>query len=231
MGDPMKRLKKMSITILVCIVFFAVYTFYITRNLTNMTTKQKVLKVFYPALMWITKLTGTNTSNIASNSIQPPISFYSLQTTLSDGSTFNFAALKGKKVLLVNTASDCGYTDQYADLEKLYQQYKVGLEIIAFPANDFKEQEKGDDKTIAAFCKKNYGVTFPIMAKSVIIKSNKQNSVFGWLTNTSGNGWNSKAPSWNFSKYLVNEKGELIHYFDPGISPLSKEVINAVTAN
>ena len=227
----MKRLKKVLITILVCVVFFAVYSFYITRNLTNMTPKQKVLKVFYPALMWITKFTGTNTSNIVNNSIQPPISFYSLQTTLSDGSTFNFAALKGKKVMLVNTASDCGYTDQYADLEKLYRQYKVGLEIIAFPANDFKEQEKGDDNAIAAFCKKNYGVTFPIMAKSVVIKSNKQNSVFGWLTNPSGNGWNSKAPSWNFSKYLVNEKGELFHYFDPSISPFSKEVINAVTAN
>jgi glutathione peroxidase len=196
-----------------------------------MTTKQKVLKAFYPALMWITKLTGTNTSNLKSESIQPPVSFYSLQTILSDGSTFNFAVLKGKKVMLVNTASDCGYTDQYADLEKLYQQYKEQIEIIAFPANDFKEQEKGDDVAIAAFCKKNYGVTFPIMAKSVVIPSDKQNPVFGWLTNPAGNGWNSKEPSWNFSKYLVNEKGELTHYFDPSISPLSKEVIDAIVKN
>lgn len=227
----MKRLKKISITILVCIIVFAVYTFYITRNLTNMTTKQKVLKAFYPALMWITKVTGTNTSNLKSESIQPPISFYSLQSTLSDGSTFNFTGLKGKKVMLVNTASECGYTDQYADLEKLYQQYNEQIEIIAFPANDFKEQEKGNDATIAAFCKKNYGVTFPIMAKSIVIKSDKQNPVFSWLINPAGNGWNSKAPSWNFSKYLINEKGELTNYFDPGISPLSKEVIDAIVKN
>jgi len=220
----MKRLKKMSITILVCIVFFAVYTFYITRNLTNMTTKQKVLKVFYPALMWITKLTGTNTSNIASNSIQPPISFYSLQTTLSDGSTFNFAALKGKKVLLVNTASDCGYTDQYADLEKLYQQYKVGLEIIAFPANDFKEQEKGTDEEIASFCKKNFGVSFLLMKKSSVIKGADQNKIFEWLTDSTKNGWNNQQPSWNFCKFIVDEQGRLTNFFGSTIEPLGEEV-------
>ena len=101
-----------------------------------MTPRQKILKAFYPALMWITKITGTNTANLKNESIQPPVSFYSLQTTLGDGNTFNFSELKGKKILLVNTASDCGYTDQYADLEKLYQQYKDQIAILAFPAND-----------------------------------------------------------------------------------------------
>ena len=214
-----------------CIIIIAVYTVYVNRNSTTMTPRQKILKAFYPALMWITKITGTNTANLKNESIQPPVSFYSLQTTLSDGSTFNFAGLKGKKVLLVNTASDCGYTDQYADLEKLYQQYKGQLEILAFPANDFKEQEKGSDDAIATFCKKNYGITFPIMAKSSVIKSNRQNNIFIWLTNTAGNGWNDKAPSWNFSKYLVNDKGQLTNYFDPGVSPLSSKVINAITGN
>ena len=227
----MKRLQQIIKAIVVCIIIIAGYTVYVNRNSTNMTARQKLLKAFYPALMWITKITGTNTANLKNESIQPPVSFYSLQTTLNDGSTFNFSGLKGKKVLLVNTASDCGYTDQYADLEKLYQQYKGELVILAFPANDFKEQEKGNDETIATFCKKNYGVTFPIMAKSSVIKSNRQNNIFNWLANTAGNGWNDKAPSWNFSKYLVNDKGQLTNYFDPGISPLSKEVINAITGS
>ncbi len=227
----MKRLQQIAKAIVVCIIIIAVYSIYVNRNSTNMTARQKLLKAFYPALMWITKITGSNIVNLKNESIQAPISFYSLQTTLGDGSTLNFASLKGKKVLLVNTASDCGYTDQYADLEKLYQQYKGQLEILAFPANDFKEQEKGNDDAIAAFCKKNYGVTFPIMAKSIVIRSGQQNKVFKWLTNPEGNGWNAKVPSWNFSKYLVNDKGQLTNYFDPGISPLSKEVINAVTGN
>lgn len=227
----MKRIKQTATVIVLCICMLTIYILYVNRNSTNMTPRQKVLKAFYPALMWITKITGTNTSNLKNESAQPLVSFYSLQATLSDGSMFDFAGLKGKKVLLVNTASDCGYTDQYADLEKLFQQYKEQIEILAFPANDFKEQEKGNDDAIAAFCKKNYGVTFPIMAKSIVIRSGQQNKVFNWLTNPDGNGWNDKVPSWNFSKYLVNDKGQLTNYFDPGISPLSKEVINAVTRN
>lgn len=227
----MKRLQQITKAIVVCIIIIAGYTVYVNRNSTNMTARQKLLKAFYPTLMWITKITGTNMANVKNESIQPPVSFYSLQTSLIDGSAFNFSGLKGKKVLLVNTASDCGYTDQYADLEKLYQQYKSELVILAFPANDFKEQEKENDAAIATFCKKNYGVTFPIMAKSSVIKSNRQNTIFNWLTNTASNGWNDKAPSWNFSKYIVNDKGQLTNYFDPGISPLSKEVINAIIGN
>ncbi len=227
----MKQLQQITKAIVVCITIITVYTVYVNKNSSNMTTRQKLLKAFYPALMWITKIAGSNTVNLKNESIQPPISFYSLQSTLSDGSTFDFAGLKGKKVMLVNTASDCGYTDQYAELEKLSQQYKGQLTILAFPANDFKDQEKGNDATIASFCKKNYGVTFPIMAKSSVIKSANQNTIFNWLTNSGSNGWNNKVPFWNFSKYLVNEKGMLVNYFDPGISPLAKEVINAVARN
>lgn len=226
----MKRLKKITTMVVVCTGMLAIYVGYVNSNSNNMTTRQKILKAIYPALMWATKITGTNTSDRKNESALAPVSFYSLQTTLSDGGTFNFLGLKGKKVLLVNTASDCGYTGQYEELEKLYQRYKGQVEIMAFPANDFKEQEKGNDGAIAAFCKKNYGVTFPIMAKSIVIKSDGQNQVFNWLTNPAGNGWNDKAPSWNFSKYLVNDKGQLTHYFDPGISPLSKEIISAITA-
>jgi glutathione peroxidase len=131
-------------------------------------------------------------------------------------------------VLLVNTASNCGYTPQYAELQKLYQASKEELEIIAIPANDFKEQEKGTDEEIATFCSINYGVSFPIAKKGTVIKQPNQHPVFRWLSTKTLNGWNEKTPSWNFAKYLVNEEGVLTHYFEPAVSPLSEEVIQAV---
>ena len=227
----MKSVKKIATGLLICVIIFIAYAFYINRHLTNMTTRQKILKAFYPALMWVNNIVGSKSPALTNESIQPLVSFYTLQTTLNNGTSFNFSLLKGKKVLIVNTASDCGYTDQYAELEKLYQQYKGQLEILAFPANDFKEQEKGNDAAIAEFCKINYGVSFPLMARSTVIKSGNQNPVFNWLTNPASNGWNSKVPGWNFSKYLVNGKGQLTHYFDSGVSPLSKEIITAINEN
>jgi len=102
------------------------------------------------------------------------------------------------------------------------------LVIIGFPANDFKEQEKGDDEEIAAFCKINYGVTFPLAKKSSVISGPSQNIIFHWLSHAKENGWLNRQPTWNFSKYLVNEEGVLTHYFDPGVSPLSDDVLKAV---
>ena len=96
--------------------------------------------------------------------------------------------------------------------------------VIGFPANDFKEQEKGNDEDIAQFCKMNFGVTFPLVRKSTVIKGRDQQEVFQWLTDKTKNGWNSKQPSWNFSKYLVNEMGTLTNYFDPAIPPLSEAI-------
>ena len=130
--------------------------------------------------------------------------------------------------MIVNTASDCGYTPQYAELQKLYQHAKEELEIIAFPANDFKEQEKGTDEEIAQFCSLNYGVSFPLTKKTVVVKGEAQHPVFRWLTSRDKNGWNNEAPSWNFAKYLINENGVLTHCFDPAVSPLSTEVTAAV---
>jgi glutathione peroxidase len=225
----MNLLKKTGFVLLALLIAFVAYTAYINRHSINMTSKQKVLKAVYPIFMWATKLAGVNSTILTNAKATPAVSFYSLQTATNDGGILDFSTLKGKQILLVNTASDCGYTNQYAELETLYQQYKNTVEIIAFPANDFKEQEKGTDSAIGAFCKKNYGVTFPIMARSVVIKSTEQNLVFKWLTNAASNGWNSKAPSWNFSKYLINQKGQLTHYFDPSISPLSKEIIEAIS--
>lgn len=155
-------------------------------------------------------------------------SIYDLNVQLNGGRSLPLSNYKGKKLLLVNTASNCGYTGQYNDLQQLYEQYKNKLEIIAFPANDFGEQERGSDQQIARFCKVNFGVTFPLAKKSVVIKSNEQNQVFKWLTDKQLNGWNEQYPSWNFSKYLVDEEGQLTHYFDPSVEPLSEEVIQAI---
>lgn len=228
MDSKVKRIKKVCLSILLLIGAFALFVLYINRNSVNMNTRQKILKAVYPALMWFTKLTGTNSAVAENKKVMPPVSFYGLQAMANDSSKFSFETLKGKKVLLVNTASECGYTAQYAELETLYRQYRDQLGIIAFPANDFKEQEKGSDADIAAFCQRNYGVSFPIMAKSALVGGD-QNPVFQWLTNPALNGWNSKAPSWNFAKYLIDEEGKLVNYFDPSVSPLSKDVIQAVS--
>ncbi|MGH2554041.1 MAG: glutathione peroxidase [Chitinophagaceae bacterium] len=193
-----------------------------------MTLRQKVLKAIYPAFMWYTKMRGKNVTELKNEQKQPPVSFYSLKGILNNGSKLEFIDLKGKKVMLVNTASDCGYTDQYDALQKLYDQNKDHLVVIAFPSNDFKQEEKGTDEEIAQFCKINYGVTFPLVKKSVVKKTPGQNEVFRWLTDAALNGWNNKAPSWNFAKYLVNEEGVLTNYFGSSISPLSKDVSDAI---
>jgi glutathione peroxidase len=224
----MKKLKRFIIVLLLLIAAFAVYVEIVNRNTKNMTYRQKVLKAVYPALMWFTKLTGKNVSKLAGHK-QPPVSFHSLKGLLNDGSTLDFATLKGKKVLLVNTASDCGYTNQYEALQQLYEQHKDKLVILGFPANDFKEQEKGSDAAIQEFCRKNYGVSFPLMQKSSVIQSPQQNIIYQWLTDSAKNGWNNKMPSWNFSKYLVDENGVLTNYFDPSVSPTSTDVVKAIT--
>lgn len=221
----MRKLKRLIIVLLLLITVFVVYVEMVNRNSKNMTYRQKLLKAVYPAWMWITQLTGTNTKKLNNESTKSPVvSFYDLSATQIDGKELKFADFKGKKLLLVNTASDCGYTHQYADLQKLYERFRDKLVVIGFPSNDFKEQEKGTDEEIAQFCQKNYGVTFPIMKKSVVIKSAEQNPVYQWLTDASKNGWCNQQPSWNFSKYLVDENGVLTNYFDPSVAPLSNEI-------
>ena len=221
------KLKKILIVLIVFIMAFAVYVEIANRNSKSMTYRQKVLKAVYPVFMWFSKLTGKDIKEV-SNTRQPPVSFYSLKGVKNNGDTLDFGSLKGKKVLLVNTASDCGFTNQYDDLQKLSEQYKDQLVVLGFPANDFKEQEKGSNEEIAKFCKINFGVTFQLMGKSNVIKSPEQNPVYQWLTDSAKNGWNNKPPSWNFSKYLINEKGVLTNYFGSSISPTSNEVLNAI---
>lgn len=222
-----RKFKRASIVFIAFIAAFALYVEIANRNSKNMTYRQKVLKAIYPVLMWWGKLTGKNTKEL-SGTKQPPVSFYSLKGILNNGDTLDFASLKGKKIMLVNTASDCGYTNQYTDLQKLSEQYKDRLVVLGFPANDFKEQEKGSNEAIAEFCKKNYGVSFPLMQKSKVIKSPQQNPVYQWLTDSTKNGWNNKPPAWNFTKYIINEEGVLTNFFGSSISPMSRDVEKAI---
>ena len=194
----------------------------------DMSYRQSILKSIYPMIMWSTHSNGKKQSLENKNGATPSMSFYDLTMTAIDGTPFNFSNLKGKKILIVNTASDCGYTGQYEALEKLQQQYKDQLVVIGFPANDFKGQEKSDNQNIAAFCKKNYGVSFPLMEKSIVIKKNQQNLVHKWLSDSSLNGWCSQEPAWNFCKYLINEQGVLVNYFPMTIDPLDPLVIAAI---
>ena len=186
------------------------------------------MKLLYPLLMKLTKATGKNSKALHNSKEQPMTSIYDLSVQLNNGKQVSLEQYKGKKLLLVNTASNCGYTGQYDELQALYKKFEGRLEIIGFPANDFAEQEKGNDEEIAQFCKVNFGVTFPLVKKSVVIPSGEQHPVYQWLTKKEENGWNEQAPSWNFSKYLLDEKGNLTDYFDPSVSPLSNEVLNAV---
>lgn len=158
------------------------------------------------------------------NVAAPGASFYALRFNTIDGKEFQFNTLQGKKVLLVNTASACGYTPQYQELQQAYLQHGNDLVILAFPSNDFGEQEKGSNSDIQHFCQNNFKISFPLFERSSV-KGNETNPVYRWLTDPSKNGWNNQAPTWNFCKYLVSENGELLAYFSSGISPLSPELM------
>lgn len=193
-----------------------------------MTFKQRLLKLVYPLWMLYSRVSQDQPVLTNQKNIQPAESIYDLTISLNTGEKISLSRFAGKKLLLVNTASDCGYTDQYDELQRLYIQEQQKLVVIGFPANDFKHQERGSDEQIAEFCRLNYGITFPLSKKSVVVKTGEQHEVFRWLTDKKRNGWNDKEPSWNFSKYLVNEKGVLTHYFDPAVSPMSKDLIGQV---
>jgi glutathione peroxidase len=142
------------------------------------------------------------------------------------GKTFDFASLKGKKIMIVNTASKCGNTPQYKELEALYKKYSSkGLVIVGFPANNFGAQEPGTNQEIATFCQLNYGVTFPMMSK-ISVKGKDMHKVYQFLTQKSKNGLKDSEVEWNFQKYLLNEKGELEKVIAPSTSPNDPEILN-----
>lgn len=156
---------------------------------------------------------------------EPAMSFYDLSATDINGQLVKMEQFRGKHLIVVNTASECGYTPQYAQLQELYDKYKdKGLVIVGFPSNDFGGQEPGSEAEIATFCQKNYGVTFPMMAK-VSTKGKDQHAVYHWLANKSQNGVMDTEVKWNFHKYLINPDGVLNMSMESGVSPLDERVI------
>jgi glutathione peroxidase len=150
-------------------------------------------------------------------------SIYDFKVEALDGSTIDFSKYKGKKILIVNTASKCGYTPQYEGLEALYKKYQDKLVIVGFPANNFGGQEPGTNTEIGEFCKKNYGVTFPMAAK-VSVKGDDKAPIFKWLTSKTENGVLDAEIGWNFGKFLLDENGHLLSYFPSKITPMSEEI-------
>lgn len=140
-----------------------------------------------------------------------------------DGKEINFADFKGKKILIVNTASECGFTPQYADLEKVSEEYKDKLVVVGFPANNFGGQEPGTNTEIGAFCQKNFGVTFPMAAK-VSVKGDDMAPIFKYLTEKELNGVKNTSILWNFTKFLVDENGKLIDTYVSTTKPTSESI-------
>lgn len=157
-------------------------------------------------------------------------SIYQFKVTDLSGKEFDFASLKGKKILVVNTASKCGLTPQYENLQTIYDQYKdKNLVIVGFPANNFASQEPGTSEEIATFCEKNYGVTFPMMDK-ISVKGDDMAPIYHFLTEKSKNGLEDSEVQWNFQKYLIDENGHLAKVIDPKTLPTDPEIVDWIKA-
>jgi glutathione peroxidase len=170
------------------------------------------MKILVTLLFVMTTLLGTAQS------------IHSFKVKAIDGKQIDFSSFKGKKILVVNTASKCGYTPQYEQLEKVYEQYKNKLVIVGFPCNQFGGQEPGSNQEIVEFCKKNYGVSFPL-ADKVDVKGANTAAIYQWLTQKSKNGVLDASISWNFNKFLLDENGKMIAYFPSNIKPDSEEIL------
>ncbi|MBL7798572.1 MAG: glutathione peroxidase [Saprospiraceae bacterium] len=153
-------------------------------------------------------------------------SFFDFTVNSLDGAPVRLEQFRGKKIIVLNVASKCGYTPQYADWEKFYSEHKDNTVVLGFPCNDFMGQEPGSAEEIAAFCESNYHISFPLFEK-VHVKGDEKAPLYRWLTDPAQNGWNSQEPTWNFSKYLINEKGELTHFFASKVKPDSPEFLAA----
>jgi glutathione peroxidase len=154
-----------------------------------------------------------------------PKSIHRFKVASLDGDIIDFSAFKGKKILVVNTASECGYTPQYKDLQALYEKYKEKLVIVGFPANNFGGQEPGSNDEIKSFCQKNYGVGFPMAAK-ISVKGDDTAPIYQWLTHKDQNGILDAEIKWNFNKFLLDENGHMIQYFPSKVNPMSEEITN-----
>jgi len=197
-----------------------------------------MIKILIPTHYWlitvigfsiVVLLSGFSYKRIAKNNngMIASSNFYDLKAMTIDGQEISFEQFKGKKVLIVNVASKCGYTYQYEGLQKLHELYGSKVSILGFPANDFLFQERGSNEEIAEFCESNFGVTFQMFEK-ITTKGKKQSPVYHWLSNKELNGWNDQKPSWNFCKYLIDEDGKLVAFFDSKVKPLSEEIVSLI---
>jgi glutathione peroxidase len=171
-------------------------------------------------LIFIANLILAGSQNMTGN-------IYNIKIKNVYGEETSLKVYQGKKILIVNVASNCGYTNQYKDLQQLQDQYGDKLQVIAFPCNDFGSQEPGTDKQIAQFCESNYNVKFPVMSK-INIRSKPIHPIYKWLSTSELNGWNDSKPRWNFYKYLIDENGNLVKSFGSSTSPLSSEIIQSL---
>jgi glutathione peroxidase len=167
----------------------------------------------------------TQPTSMPENNLSKTVHDFTMKTI--DGKDVSLSAYKGKKILIVNVASKCGYTPQYEELQKFHEKYGEKVAVLGFPANNFGGQEPGSNEEIATFCKKNYGVSFQMFAKISVIGED-QHPLYKWLSTKSENGWNDQAPRWNFCKYLVDENGKLLKYFGSGVKPFDDEIVNLV---
>ncbi len=186
------------------------------------------MKLLIAAIIFVacTSATGKNTNQMktedATTTAQKNIYDYSIKSV--DGGVIDFSKYKGKKILIVNTASHCGFTPQYEGLEKLYQQYKDKLVIVGFPSADFGDQEFHSDTDIQSFCKTRYGVTFPLTTR-VDVKGDNTTEIYKYLCNKTENGVLDATISWNFNKFLIDENGKLLAYFDSKVTPDSPQIL------
>lgn len=171
-----------------------------------------------------TATAGTTTDKTMATETQAQQGFYDFKLSSLEGKEVNLSDYKGKKILLVNTASECGYTPQYADLEQLHDTYGDKVVILGFPANNFGGQEPGSNEEIAQFCQKNYGVSFQMMEKISVVGEDKH-PLYTWLAE---NAPNHEEPNWNFCKYLVNEDGKVVAFFPSKVKPTDEAIVMAI---
>lgn len=194
------------------------------------------MKFLYSILVAISFLscnqsTIKNVSNHHSKNMEQTKSIYDFSVTDIDGNHFDLSSLKGKKVMIVNTASECGLTPQFEQLQKLYEEYKSrNFVIIGFPSNDFMGQDPGSDEEIARFCQKNYGVTFPMMSK-IKVKGKDQEPLYKYLTTKEENGIDNFDIAWNFQKFLINTEGKIDMVIGPRVLPTDQEIKNWIKAD
>lgn len=191
-------------------------------------TMKKILFAFVTVVLCSCQ-NNAQTSKTAQLSKTAPMekqNIYQFKVEDLSGKEFDFASLKGKKILVVNTASECGLTPQYKDLEAIYQQFKgSNFVIVGFPANNFGSQEPGTNAQISTFCEQNYGVTFPMMGK-ISVKGGDQHPLYQFLTQKAKNGYADSDVEWNFQKYLINESGEVVKVISPRTLPTDAEIVN-----